>query len=83
MLGCHLQLYTCALEKIEAQSPGITGDGMWNELKITVFDLLDNYRPWVITNDKHEERDVSIKFPLKGGKCIWIPFDFDLSKSKN
>ena len=31
-------------------------------------DLLDNYRPWVINNDKHEERDVSIKFPLKGGK---------------
>ena len=74
VLACHLQLYTFAIEKIEAQNPGITGDGMRNELKSTVCDLLANYCPWAtdINNTKHEERDVSIKFPLKVGQYIWI-----------
>ena len=54
VLGCHLQLFTCAIEKIEVENPGITGDGVRNELGSTVCDLLDNYQPWVTNNDKHE-----------------------------
>ena len=66
------RLHSIAVHRndVSHQQRKVLGFHLRNKLNGTVCDFLDNYQLWDTNNDAHEERNVSLKFSLKGGKFI-------------